>query len=120
MFRDVLREELLTFTKPVERPKGGDGQINRAGAELFGGILRSSGDFALLFVLEEGAQVRQLDPPPVRDRLILRPSDESAEERSVSALCMLGLPAFVADVLKKVFDQLLHSPFARSRSAEPA
>ena len=53
----------------------------------------------------------QLHGAPVVHALLLRPAGESIEHRLVGLLRVLGLPALVAEVLKKVFDQLVHQNF---------
>ena len=62
-------------------------------------------------VLEKGHQVRELDRFPVRQALLLGPGDELAQQRGVGPLGVLGLPAFVAEVLEEVLDQLIHASF---------
>ncbi len=57
---------------------------------------------------EKGHEVGQLDRAPIRELLRLRPVNETLEQRGVSFLRVLGLAAFVAQVLQEIFDQCLH------------
>jgi len=63
----------------------------------------------LSLVLEERHEVTQFNGFPILQTLLLRPRDEFVEQRSVSALGVLGVAALVAEVLKKIFDQGLHT-----------
>ena len=61
----------------------------------------------------------QLDRWPVREILFRRPRGEFAEQRSVGFRRVVRLPALVAQVLQKIFDEGLHqnySPSLRRRS----
>jgi hypothetical protein len=50
----------------------------------------------------------QLDRLPVRKILLRRPRGEFAQQRGVGFRRVVGLPALVAQVLEKVFDERLH------------
>ena len=58
----------------------------------------------------------QLDRLPVRKILFRRPSGEFAEQRRVGFRRVIRLPALVAQVLQKIFDQNVHG--ARSKEKE--
>jgi len=60
-------------------------------------------------VLQKCHQMFQLDRLPIGNFLRRRPRGEFAEQRGVSALRMLRLPAFVAQVNQKVFDESLQA-----------
>ena len=53
-------------------------------------------------------QVRQFNRFPIGQILLLRPGDETVEQRRVGFLRVLRLPAFMPQVLQKIFDQILH------------
>jgi hypothetical protein len=58
-------------------------------------------------VLEESHQVAQLDGLPILQPLLFRPGNEFVEQGSVGSLSMLRLPALVAEVLQKIFEERL-------------
>jgi len=59
-------------------------------------------------MLEKRHQVPELNRVPVGQVLLGGPRDEFVEQRCVGFLCMLGLPAFVPQVLEEIFDERLH------------
>ena len=50
----------------------------------------------------------QLDRFPIRQILFCRPGGEFVQQRGVGFLGVLRLPAFVAQVLQKIFNERLH------------
>jgi hypothetical protein len=50
----------------------------------------------------------QLDRFPIRQVLLGRPRSKFVQQRGVSFLGVLRLPALMAQVLQKIFDQILH------------
>lgn len=59
-------------------------------------------------MLEELGEVRELDVFPLGDAALPRPGDELVEQRLVSLLRVLGLPALVAKGEEEIFGEGLH------------
>src|ERR1017187_3598102 len=59
-------------------------------------------------MLEKGHEMFQFDLLPVRQILFFRPCGELAEQRRVSFHRVVRLPALVAQVLQKIFNERLH------------
>jgi hypothetical protein len=59
-------------------------------------------------MLQERYQMPQFDRLPIFDPLLVRPGDKLFEQSRVGALRMLRLPAFMTQVLEKIFDKRLH------------
>ena len=57
---------------------------------------------------EKRHEMFQLDRWPVREILFRRPRGEFAEQRGVSFRRVVRLPALVARVLQKIFDERVH------------
>src|ERR1035437_2863582 len=68
---------------------------------------------ALALALKKRHEMLQLDLYPIRDSLFAGPRGEFAEQRGVSFLRELRLPALVAEVLQKIFDERLHQLIQR-------
>jgi hypothetical protein len=61
-----------------------------------------------MFISKECQQMFQLDLVPICDAAVICPGNKSPKQRRVGALGVFGLPAFVPQVLKKIFNELLH------------
>ena len=60
-------------------------------------------------MLEKGYQVPKFDRLPLFQTLLFRPGNEFVEQCGVGSLSVIGMPALMAEVLKKIFDQSLHA-----------
>src|SRR6266487_426863 len=56
----------------------------------------------------------RLDGLPIRQSLFACPNDELAQQPVVSLRRVVRLSALVAEVLQKIFDEILHGTFRRS------
>ena len=65
----------------------------------------------LTLMLEKCHEMLQLDLFPIVQSLLLRPGDEFAQQGGVGFLGVFGLPAFVPQVLQKIFKELVHQGF---------
>ena len=108
VFRHVHRQQPFVFGEAVERPQRGDFEINALAAQAARRILRLVGQPASTLVLEEGHQMPKLNGLPIRQTLFARPSDELAQQPGVSLRRVVRLSALVAEVLQKIFDEILH------------
>src|ERR1044071_10026037 len=109
MLRHVDREQFFIFAEPVDRPQRGDLKINAFAAQFLLTAFRLAGRHTPALLLEELHQVRKSHRSPVTDCLSLRPFNESAQQRCVGLLGVLGLATFVAEILKKILNQILHT-----------
>src|SRR5688572_20589565 len=63
---------------------------------------------SLLFVEQEGSQMRQFYLRPTPQALVFRPENEFLKQTGIRLLRLLGLAALIAQVLEKILDQLVH------------
>ena len=108
IFRDVRGQKFFVLGEFIKRPQRGDFQINTFAAQALGGFLRLVGERARALVREKRHQMFQFNRFPLREILFCRPIGEFAEQRGVSFRRVVRLPALVAQVLQKIFDERLH------------
>jgi hypothetical protein len=60
-------------------------------------------------MLQELHQVPELDFLPICQSRSASPLYKIAEQRGVGSLCLLGLSTLIANMLQKVFDQVLQA-----------
>lgn len=59
-------------------------------------------------MLEKRHEMLESDLSPIGEFLFRGPCDELIQQRGVGSLRMLRLPAFVTQVLEKIFNERLH------------
>lgn len=108
IFGDVGRQEFFVFGKAIKSAQGGDFQVDTFTAQAARGIFRLIIEGTLAFVLEKRHEVLEFDVFPIGKVLLCGPGDEFIEQGGVGPLRVLRLPAFVAQVFEKIFNECLH------------
>ena len=106
--RNARLEQLFAFRIFVEGAERGDFEINTFGTKAARRIFLLRRQTALALVLQESHEMGELHLPPIRQLLRFRPRHKLFEERRIRALRVFRVAALVAQVLEKIFHEVLH------------